>query len=156
MTFKKPSKNSLTSWRTKRYRESLTAKEEDKLWEIIEDYINGAVLKPRAQLRFFKAIEQFTKQVHIERVRWKEQKDAKVAPIVETVVNEAFKRWDVTIVELRRKTRAPHTPEKIYKARKFIVTELRKKLSHYRIAKLLGIARKSSYNWSEYDVDCSE
>lgn len=155
-TFKKPSPESLTSWRTKRYRQSLASKEEDKLWEIIEDFISNDINTPRTQLRFFKAIEHFTKQVHIERVRWKQHKDSKQNAEVEPIVNYAFHKWDVTLIELRRKTRYPHTPDKIYKARKYIVCELKKKFTYYRIGKLLGIAGKSAWNWEHHDIDIED
>ena len=84
MTFVPPSPERSTGWRERRYRTSLTAKEEDFLWdEVIEKFVDSDVTSPRAQMRLFKAIEVFTKKVHIERNRWKEMKELRVAPILQ-------------------------------------------------------------------------
>jgi len=155
MAFVKPSPNSSTSWRTRRYRETLAAKEEDKLWEIIETFIDSGVMKPRSQLRFFKAIEQFTKAVHIERVRWKQMKESKLQPQIDIVVQEAYKRYDITINELLRGFKNPSSKPNLMKARKFVATTLVYEvgLTRKRSAIMLGTSTHRFVQWLNLDVN---
>lgn len=154
MTFKTPSPESSTGWRTKRYRQTLNAKEEDKLWEIIEEFVDSGSKSPRAQLRFFLAIDAFTKNVHIERLRWKKMKQLKIQPKVDSVFNQAYTRWNLTFDEIKRKLYYGNKrKEDIMRARKFVITELKKHgLSLGRISKLIGVSWKAIYIWENYDI----
>jgi hypothetical protein len=141
-----------TGWRKKLYRETLTIKEENMLWELIDDFIISDPNQPRSQLRFFKAIEQLTKTVHFERIRWKEMKLKNVSPIMEEVFNLAFEKYNITYSEILKRHYNVSIP--VQKARKYVVSELlNRKMKITNIARALSTSHDRLRKWKEYDCN---
>jgi len=122
----------------------------------MDDFIDGAVLEPRAQLRFFKAVEQLIVDAHVARLRFKEVKETESESLLEFLFRYIYKRWDVTPSEMKRQVRSV-TRIEIFKARKHFVVELKKHgYSNYRIAKMIGVGHPTPGTWEKYDVDISD
>lgn len=157
--FKQPSEMQFTGWRTTRYREiakGFNAKEEDHAWQLIEDFIANDPEDHENQLRFFKALEKFTKAVHVERLRFKQMKELELDKLQTRYLQIAYRRYDVTYKEFMRKWKLP--PVKVQKARKFVFLGLyiNEGKSYYRISKMFHLNYATVQKWSKYDVDIDE